>query len=429
MTVTLADIDPHLVAAANLRRLVALRAIAVLGQALAVWVAVRVLDLALPVAWLVVLISLLALINLGTLWRLRQAWPITDVELLVQLLIDVAALTGLLYLSGGSTNPFVSLYLVPLMLSAAALPARYTWLMAAATIACYSVLMIWHVPLPHAHGAATSDFDLHVIGMWLGFVLSAVLIAYFVVNMGDSLRRRDRALAEARENSLRGERIVALATLASGAAHELGTPLSTLAVLTKDLDREWSSTERKRKLGLMQEQVQRCKDILMRIAASAGAQPAAGGRQQTVDVYLESLLNDWRGLRPAAVLTAVMQSARPGPTIVVDDTLTQALTAVFNNAADASPQDIEINMDWNDERLQVTICDRGTGLSSTALRRAGEAFFTTKPPEYGMGIGLFLAKTAVQRLGGQLELNERTGGGACACLNLPLARLRVEPVS
>ena len=232
--------NPELIqtpASKNLRRLILLRGIAIAGQIAAVAAAHYWLEMELPFAPMAAAIAFLCVLNLATWLRLRRPWPVTDAEFFVQLLADVAALTVLLYYGGGSTNPFVSLYLLPLTIAAITLPWGYAWAMAAATVACYSALMFYNVPLPHNHGEHGAEFNLHVMGMWLTFTLSALLIAWFVVRMNASIRERDQLLERSRIESLRNEQIIALGTLAAGAAHELGTPLSTMAVVGNELQR------------------------------------------------------------------------------------------------------------------------------------------------------------------------------------------------
>src|SRR3990172_8715358 len=191
------NLTPTLVSstAINLRRLVVLRCIVLAGQFLAVWVAVTSLHMALPLRPLMAIIAAMALLNFLTWLRMQRPWPVGENELFIHLALDVAALTALLYFSGGSTNPFVILYLLPLALTAAALPAGYAWAMVAVSITCYSLLMFYYIPLPHAHGDH-DDFGLHVLGMWLGFLLSAALIAWFAVRMSETRRSRDRLLAQ-----------------------------------------------------------------------------------------------------------------------------------------------------------------------------------------------------------------------------------------
>ncbi|MEK7843317.1 MAG: sensor histidine kinase, partial [Pseudomonadota bacterium] len=202
----------------NLQRLFLLRNIALVAQCLTFALAHWVLEMQLPWTEMVTVVTLLAALNLATWVRLRRNWPVSSIEFFAQLLVDVFALSALLYFSGGSTNPFISLYLLPLTIAAAALPWIYTWAMAAITISCYTLLLFYYVPLPHDHSEHTSEFNLHVSGMWLAFVLSTVLIAWFVVKMGISIRERDKDLALAREQALRNEQIIALGTLAAGAA-------------------------------------------------------------------------------------------------------------------------------------------------------------------------------------------------------------------
>jgi two-component system sensor histidine kinase RegB len=229
------------------------------------------------------------------LWRLRRAWPVQDRELFGQLLLDVASLTALFYFSGGSTNPFVMLYLLPLAIAAAALPAGYVWSMAGVTTTCYTALLAGTCRC-HTVGRRTTPTSACVLGMWLGFVLSAALIAWFAVKMAATVRERDRTLAAMRENALRHERVLALGTLATGAAHELGTPLSTMAVLVKDIAPEQGISAGK--LGILRTQIARCKEILASLSASAGQVRAESGQSLALDAWLRELTDRWLASRP-----------------------------------------------------------------------------------------------------------------------------------
>lgn len=414
-------------AALNLRRLLVLRNIVLAGQLLAIGAAVYRLDMALPLLPVGIIISAYASLSILTGLRLRWPRPVTDAELYVQLLLDVAALTGLLYFLGGSTNPFVSFFLLPLMISAAALPATYTWVMAAVTIACYSVLMFFYMPLPH-----TSDnvFALHVLGMWCGFVLTAGLIAYFVVNIGVTLRARDHALAAAREDALRNERILALGTLAAGAAHELGTPLSTMAVLLKELERDVSGSPHVsgvpgvvNKLHILREQIQRCKATLSTLSASAGQAACEAGRGLPLDRYLDEIVNQWRRTRTAVDIQPRWTGIQPAPIILAEQTLSQAIMIILNNAADACPRNIEVDGHWTHEQLFLEVRDQGAGFTAEAVSAAGNKLFTTKEPGQGLGLGLFLAHAAIRRFGGKVQLFNRDSGGTCTRLLLPLSQI------
>lgn len=405
--------------ALNLRRLLALRSIVFIGQLLAVGAAAYRLEMALPLLPVGLIIGAYAFLGALTWLRLKWLRPVTDVELFVQLLLDVAALAGLLYFLGGSTNPFVSFFLLPLMISAAVLPAAYTWVMAVATIAAYSALMFFYVPLPHV---VSNAFDLHVLGMWFGFVLTAGLIAYFVVNMSASLRARDLALAAAREDALRNERILALGTLAAGAAHELGTPLSTMAVLVKELEREAAALPGAvEKLHILREQIQRCKTTLSILSASAGQVSCEAGRGLPLDAYLEEIVRQWRRTRTAVDIQPRWSGIQPAPVILAEQTLSQAIVIILNNAADACPDNIEVEGHWTAEQLFLEVRDQGAGLTAEAVSAAGNKLFTTKEPGQGLGLGLFLAHAAIRRFGGKVQLFNRDGGGTCTRLMLPLS--------
>lgn len=407
----------------NLGRLVVYRHLALVAQGIAVPSAIYGLGLQLDAFRLLAIIAVYGIYNGITWWSLRHGAVITEPQLFAQLLVDVAEMAALLYLTGGASNPFVWFFLVPLTLTAASLPEVYSWAMAVITSVCYSLLMFYNVPLPHQHGG---DFNLHVIGMWTGYLLSAALIAYFAVHMNNTLRQRDLALARVREQTLRDERLVALGTLAAGAAHEMGTPLATMAVVTKELRRDYAHLpELAQQLEVVRSQIDRCKGILSSMAAAAGQNRADAGYRLGLDRYLADLIEGWRQSRPKAVVR-YFPCNKAAPTIIAEQTLSQSIINAFNNAADASEHDVEVTAQWDAQTLMLEICDRGPGLNSEAEARAGELLFTTKAPGEGHGIGLFLAQATISRLGGSMRLCNREGGGACTRIELPLAQLLVQ---
>ena len=406
----------------QLRRLVALRNMAVVAQLTTLAAVWKILELELDWQPMLLTIAVLAAVNLFTWLRLRSNKPVPNPELFVQLCVDVLALSILLYYGGGSTNPFISLFLLPLVIAAATLPSRYTWGMAVITAACYSVLMFYYIPLPHNHQHdGDSAFNAHVMGMWLGFVISAVVVAYFVVQMAQAVRNRDEMLVRVREEILRNERIVALGTQAAGAAHELGTPLSTMSVVIGELQHDTGMRQEWRDaLNILNEQVRGCKRILDKILANA--QDSGAVSPQAADHLMAEVLDEWQLLRPAAPYQYCSNGMQPAPLISVDNTLRAALMNLLNNAADASPQAIEIRSYWDDANFTLEILDHGKGLSEEAELKAGSAFFTTKTE--GRGLGLFLANATIERMGGSVRLFNREGGGATTKLLLPIGAKR-----
>lgn len=406
----------------RLARLFWLRNASIAGQAAAVAVAHAVFRIDLPLLLLALTIGTLALVNLGTAWRLRRPWPVSDLELLGQLGADVLLLTLALYLSGGATNPFVSLYLLPLTIAVIVLPAGYAWAVAVLTAAAYSLLIYRHQPLApeHAHHYSQA-FDLHVLGMWVNFLLSAVLVVYFVGRMSAAVRARERELAEARERALRDEQLVTLGTFAAGAAHELGTPLSTMAVVVNELEREHADDPAvMAELGTLRAQIGHCKHILTQLVGRAGRARSEGVRLRALDAVIEEAVGRWKLLRPEARLRLRMDGEGRMPQIAAEETLTQALVSVLNNAADASPDDVELRCDWAQGAVKLEIRDRGHGPSRDALRNAGREPYSEKAP-HGLGLGLLLASATIERIGGTLAL-DHAGSGGLARVTLPIAQ-------
>jgi len=404
----------------NLRRLCGLRYAAVVCGAAIVVIANRLFDFDLAELPALSLLAGVAAVNTGILLRSYKTHPISELELFGYIVFDVAALTGLLYMTGGSTNPFVMMYLVPLALIVITLPKYYAWIMALLVVSCYSVLMIYYMPISSDAHQHDRDFSLHIAGMWFDFMLSATLIAWLGTRMAEAVRKRDAQLASLREAELRKERVVALGALAAGTAHELGTPLATLSILAGELEPETPLPAAT--LHVLREQIERCKNILNSMAASAGAVRAQSGRQTALDDFLKTIVTTWQKSRPQVKLvSAVYTGEGPAPQIVSEQTLAQAITNLLNNAADASPDHVEINCRWTNGELSLTVADRGPGLTPELAEQVGENFASTKPS--GMGLGLFLTFATVERLGGAIQLFEHEGGGTVCQLTLPLAPL------
>jgi two-component system sensor histidine kinase RegB len=442
-----------------LRRLVALRRISVLAQGLVLLLAVAWLKIPLVIGPMIAVTVMLALFNLYTQWRLQQERPAGDDELLAQLLVDVAALGLLLYFAGGSANPFVSLFLVPITIAATALPTRHAWFMAGATTLAYTFLMFWNLPLPPPqgemaeldtllarasgvapeHAGHASGFALHVLGMWLNFVVSAVVVALFLTRMAAALKVREKELATAREAALRNEQILALGTLAAGAAHKLGTPLATMAVVLREAElTHGGNPELQEDLALLRTQVNECKKILSQTLASAGQARDDASAQLPLDAYLERLLEEWQLIRPRVTIQATLDGTRPAPSVATDRTLEQALLNLLDNAADASPEGLEFLAQWDQSQLTINILDRGPGIDRDVAARIGEAFFSTKQSSAesprgtngtsgGLGIGFFLSNATLERFGGRVELTPREAGGTCTRVTLPLSALGNGP--
>lgn len=400
------------------RRTLILRWWLLAAATLAVLSAPTLLDIALPQLPMFAVLALLAGFNAWLQWRARSGEAVGAGELFGQLCVDLAGLAVLLYLSGGAVNPLISFLLVSVAVAAMSLPGELTAAVTLLAVAIYSVLMWQYLPL--AVTDAERGARLHLAGMWLTFLVSATMIAWFVARMTASIRERDSRLAAAREQALRDERVVALGAMAAGAAHELGTPLATIAVIVGELERDPALDAGVREdLALVRNQIGLCKDIISSMAERTGTARSEHLQAHDARVWLQGVRARWHSMRPQAGSRMTLQEGAGVPLIATDATLEQALTSLLNNAADASRAEIDISLGWDQEKLRIVIRDGGPGFPAEVLRKAGRGPL----PGYGegAGIGLLLAFSAVERLGGQLALDNPPGGGGRASIELPLA--------
>ena len=402
-----------------LRRLISLRWLSIVAMGGVLLCVPWLLDIRLPGESLLPVLAALLVANGLSMLRLRHLAEIHAAELFGQLCIELAAWSAFLYFTGGATNPLISLLLPLVAIGAATLGAPYAWALAGLAVAAYSVLWDFNEQLDIYDSGLAVHW--HLAGMWLTFAVSAGVIVWYVVRMTAALRSRDQALAEARETRLRNERIVALGNLAAGAAHELGTPLGTMAIIAGEMARD-------RQLGdsvradaeLLLEQLAHCKQILGSLTLRAGSLRAEGGEALPADSWLQGIADRWRRLRPHVPLTTRIDCGAPAPRLVADTTLEQAIHNLINNAADASPEGIECEAGIASDALVVRVLDRGPGLPEGFAPTAGRA---ADAAHKGLGIGLLLASGAVERCGGHIAFSPRPGGGTIATLTLPLASL------
>lgn len=432
----------------NLRWLYILRNLMLFAVTFTVFIAVNGLGINLPQNQLWLAIFAISVLNLYTWLRLRTDEEVTEHEIFSQICMDVFALAYLLYLTGGASNPIIWVFLLPLIVTAIMLPQAYAWNMVIITSCVYTVLIPYNIPLPaiephmmHATNAANPGmtpemmlqmhlmndrryFNLHVFGMWFGFVFSAGLVAFFVVELSKTLRERERNLAEARESALRDERVVSLGTLAASAAHDMGTPLGTIAILAHEMAEEMPEhiyPEIYPKLLIVQQQIERCKQALSVMSASAGEMRAESGQVMLVSDYMDGVLNQWRTHKPSTKLKLFINpDVNMSAQIIAERTITHSIINILNNAAEASPSDagIEFHADWDNTVLNLKIRDFGPGLPPEFLEFAGH--HPVKSNKQGMGVGLFLTYTTIKRIGGKIGFENPESGGACVDISLPL---------
>ncbi len=427
----------------NLKWLFILRNLLLAAESFLIFLSAYGLDIKLPQEQLWLVILSIAAVNLYTWMRLQTEEPVTELEIFSQISIDVLAIASLLYLTGGASNPIIWVFLLPLIITGIMLPQTYTWNMVIMTSSIYTILIGYNIPLPaiephipdpaflttemshQLHMVADKNyFNLHIFGMWFGFVFSAGLVAFFVVELSNTVKERERNLAEARESALRDERVVSLGTLAASAAHDMGTPLGTIAILSHEMRQEFPEhryPDLHQKLDIMEQQIKRCKEALSVMSASAGEMRAESGNIMLLTEYIDEVLNLWRAHNPATKLNlSVSPNNFMNARIIAERTLTHSIINILNNAAQASPdnQGIEFHAAWDQERLHLTIKDFGPGLPSEYLELIGRHPVASK--KQGLGVGLFLTYSTIKRLGGTIRFNNLETGGACVEITLPL---------
>jgi two-component system, sensor histidine kinase RegB len=443
-------IEPYRI---NLSWLVRLRYGAITGQIAVLLVVDRLMGMALPLLPLGVILGLEVATNLACSAWLRRAASVREYHVGALVALDVILFTLLLYFTGGPTNPFSFLYLIHIALAALVLGSRWMWALVALTLACSGALFLRHAPLSfdeppaaidHAHmdhaahlehmarmergahaghGSDSHDYGMHLRGMWVALAVAASFIVYFLQRATRELAQREAELRRVREHTAQNERLASLATLAAGAAHELATPLSTIAVVARELERrleqavdDAASTDAR----LIREQVERCRGILSQMAADAG---------EPVGDVVESLsVGELLGTATAGldqsdrVDVKISTGASDQPIVALPRPLAQALRSLLKNALDATqaPERVELDVTLDRSGWRFAVNDRGPGMTPDVRARAMEPFFTTKPAGQGMGLGLFLTKSVAEQHGGRLEIDSAPGRGTRAWLVLPL---------
>jgi two-component system sensor histidine kinase RegB len=398
------------------------------GQLGAVLIAYEFLGVDLRFGRIAFLLGLTAATNTLLLLRLGSSGSLTRGLCGAVLVFDTLVLTAVLHATGGSSNPFSVLYLVHITLAAMLLGAEWTWGLTLLAVVAYGSLFLSHDHAEHmGHEYAT-----HLRAMWFAFALTATLTAAFVVRLTTAIQRRDREIEAIREQAARSERLVSLTTLAAGAAHELGTPLATIAVAAGELERAVSQLPAAHAAPLVDDarlirgQLERCRQILDQMTAAAGE--VAG--EAPIPIPLRHLIDEVRADFDAAEGARVrVHLGIDGEAMVPHRALARAVVNLVRNAFDASAPGafVDVAVETGEGGvLRVAVSDTGHGMAEGVFERATEPFFTTKSAGRGMGMGLFLARALVEQLGGRLLLVSAPGRGTTATLELPVAVMKLR---
>lgn len=392
-----------------------LRWLAVAGQALTIAIVTGPMQVALHPQPLWAGVIALAAFNVYASLRSAKSRDARPPEVFLHLLVDIVVLSWQVGWSGGLENPFSSLFLLPIALSILALPTAWIWCTAAASLVGFAVSVLAGHPLPHVHAAMGDTFNLHKLGMLVNFLISAVVLLVFFARLAALWRTRERELAALRERFARNEGIVALATHAASVAHELNTPLATLTLMVDEMAEPGAAPPRPEDTTAMRQLIEQCRDRVRALALPAHA-TASGAAH----VNLEEVVDRWQLVRPTIELT---RSGSMAGHERVDVAIGHLLQALLNNAADASElsgvKRVDLRLEAIGETLAGEIRDYGPGFDKTAPLLPGTLFRTNKPD--GLGIGLALSHATVERLGGELSMQEPAqGSGVRVAFKLPL---------
>jgi two-component system sensor histidine kinase RegB len=408
----------------NMKHLIQLRWIAVIGQVTTIAAASVVFSVNLPLPQMLEVLACLIAFNIASQLRWHESREVSNRELFFALLVDVASFTAQLYLSGGTSNPFAFLYLLQVILSAILLDARSTWVIVAIISACLAALAALAPPLVLPLHTELGFSNLYVEGMLICFALNAALLVVFITRITANLRAGDAQLADLRQRAAEEEHIVRMGLLASGAAHELGTPLATLSVILGDWRRMpefCNNPELLEEITEMQVQLKRCKSIVSGILLSAGEARGESSVKTTINTFLNDLVKEWRSTRP--IVDFVYDNRIPHDIpVVFDEALKQMITNVLDNALEASPKWLSLEASCDTEALTLLVRDAGPGFAPAMLAQFGKPYQSSKGKPGG-GLGLFLVVNVARTLGGSVTASNQDGGGALVKLSLPLAAI------
>lgn len=384
-------------------------------------------ELEIPVRFIIYLIAAILLSVLIGYRRLAASKLVSNFELFCHILVDVFFLIVLLLNTGGASNPLISYLLVLLALTATLLPQIYVNSFAIGSILVYTSFLL--MDLTSDHGIAMSPenevmtFQLHLVGMWVIFLVSAILISVLITRMAYAIKIRELNLADARENELRNEQLVAIGTLSAGTAHALGTPLSTMAVLLTDLDNltaeELRTSDIKGDISLLRQQVTRCKNSLTQLIRYYNKDNPEEIESVPLETFAEDIQDYIVNIHPAASIDFHTEDL-PEAAVTSNLSVKHAVINIVENAIKAADSKVDVHFGISREtpyRFEISIRDDGPGIPDDVMEKLGEPFISRR--KESMGLGIFLANAAIERLGGSIEMLNMKEGGALSIIRLP----------
>ena len=387
------------------------------------WFTSRVLEKPLRFDYLLSVIFLGSLFGIATWLRIKKFQGTSDGELFVHLTVDAALLISLVALSGGATNPFIYYYLVLVGISAAIFKMGLAWTYCGIAITSYSILMYTDIS-GHAHHGF-SDFQLHLVGMWFNFVGSATLLTAFVSKLANALKDREAQLSKSKEENLKNEQLIGIATLAASTAHNLGSPLSTMAIIIEELELSDTTQDQDQQdaIALLQQQISRCKNSISKLSLLTNSESLTK-TPTSIAALFEELHQHYLLLNPTIAPKFSKHQRNQQTFILSDALLLHALINLIDNATQAADTHVSIQAEIRKPQVQIVISDDGDGLLEEMQQQWGNVVFSNKKD--GMGIGAFLANSTIEQHDGTVEITRTSTdklGETRVIINLPLVRI------
>jgi two-component system sensor histidine kinase RegB len=388
-----------------------LRWLAALGQLAAIFIVAQGLEFDVPVIPCVAIIAFSALVNLALQIAFNPMQRLEPIYAAALLALNIVELAGLLFLTGGLQNPFSFLFLAPVLISATALPVRFTIALGCLAMACASALVFFHLPLPWDGDDPLVLPPIYLLGAWLSILLAIGVTSLYAFQVTEDTRKLTDALAATELVLAREQHLTQLDGLAAAAAHELGTPLSTIFLISRELEKTVKDQQFAGDIKTLREQAQRCRDILGKITQLSAS--GAPFDRMELSTLIEEAVAPHRDFG-VAIKVRLAVAATPEPVVARNPAILYGVGNILENAVDFANQNVEVNAWWNAETVEIVISDDGPGIAPDMLKRIGEPYLSRRRAadeaqneRAGLGLGVFIARTLLERTGAKVTFTNR----------------------